>query len=57
MRPDGRVLAVELLLPERAGQGAFGFGSDNMMLVEIGGRERTGREFRSLFAAASLGLS
>jgi hypothetical protein len=24
MRPDRRVLAVDLLLPERAGQGAFG---------------------------------
>ncbi|MBI3972539.1 MAG: hypothetical protein HY332_14765 [Chloroflexi bacterium] len=57
MRPRGRVVVVESLLPERAIQGASGFLGDVMMLVETGGRERTEREYRTLFAAAGLALT
>ncbi|HEV2124277.1 MAG TPA: methyltransferase, partial [Chloroflexota bacterium] len=57
MSPRGRILVVEILLPERAVQGAFGFSGDIMMLVETGGRERTEGEFRSLFTAAGFTLT
>jgi hypothetical protein len=57
MSPRGRVLVVEGLLPERAVQGENRFLGDVMMLVETGGRERTEREYRALFAAAGLALS
>lgn len=56
MSPHGRVLVVELLLPERATQGG-GFTGDIMMLVETGGRERTEREYGAVFAAAGLELT
>jgi hypothetical protein len=56
MSPHGRVLVIELLLPERAIQGG-GFLNDLMMLVETGGRERTEREYRALFAAAGFALA
>ena len=56
MSPQGRVLVVELLLPERVAEGG-GFLGDMMMLVETGGRERTEQEFASLFAAAGLALT
>ena len=57
MSPRGRVLVVEGLLPERAVQGENRFLGDVMMLVETGGRERTEREYRALFAAAGLALT
>jgi len=57
MRTGGRILVVEVMLPERAVAGdGGGFLGDMMMLVETGGRERTEREFRELFAAAGLAV-
>lgn len=56
MPPHGRILVVELLLPERPAEGVS-FTGDIMMLVETGGRERTEPEFSSLFAAAGLQLT
>jgi hypothetical protein len=57
MRGPGRVLAVESLLPERAVPEGPGFRGDVMMLVETGGRERTGAELRALFGAAGMVLT
>jgi hypothetical protein len=57
MRGQGRVLVVESLLPERAVLEGPGFRGDVMMLVETGGRERTGAEFGALFAAAGMVLT
>jgi SAM-dependent methyltransferase len=59
MRPDGKVLLVEVLLPERtepSGRDQIITGSDVNMLL-IGGRERTEDEFRALYQAAGLRLS
>lgn len=57
--PDGAVLIVERLLPERARPGidADAYFMDLEMLAStLGGRERTEEEFRQLFAAAGLAL-
>ena len=43
--------------PRGAVDGAPGFRGDVMMLVEMGGRERTAAEYRVLFAAAGLALT
>jgi hypothetical protein len=52
MGERGRVLVVEGLLPERAaGESHRG---DVMMLVEMGGRERTEAGYRALLATAGL---
>jgi SAM-dependent methyltransferase len=55
MRPGGRALAVESVLPERAVEGVGHF--DIVMLVETGGRERTESQFRQLYADAGLTLT
>lgn len=61
MAEGGRVLVVEPLAPERNQLGESPsdrilIASDLNMLVNTGGRERTEREFRELFAAAGLRL-
>jgi SAM-dependent methyltransferase len=55
MRPNGRVVLVERLVPEHgdAGEAAL---SDLNMLVLLPGRERTASEFAELFRAAGLKL-
>ncbi|MEV3993195.1 methyltransferase [Streptomyces sp. NPDC049837] len=53
--PDGRLLVVERVLPERASPGpaaAHLYLRDLLMLTVTGGRERTEREFHALFEAA-----
>jgi SAM-dependent methyltransferase len=63
MRPGGRVLVVQLLMPE---QGAAAASRDRLfeaavsdlnMLVLTGGRERTEGEYRTLLGRAGFGLS
>ncbi|HZD17722.1 MAG TPA: methyltransferase [Actinomycetota bacterium] len=55
MRPDGRVLAFEIVLPPDEESSEVST-LDLNMLVLLGGRERTEEEYRSLFAAAGLSL-
>jgi SAM-dependent methyltransferase len=60
MRPSGRLLLVELVLPTRVDQSLrsqIGTGSDINMLVNAGGRERTDSDFGELFAAAGFKLT
>jgi len=54
MGPEGRVLVVESVIPEGSDP-CFGKWLDLMMLI-VGGRERTAQEFRRLFASAGLSL-
>jgi len=56
MRPDGRVLVIEMVIPE-GNQPFFGKLLDLEMLSVAGGRERTEEEFRQLFAAAGFELT
>lgn len=56
MAPDGRLLVVEIVIPD-GNQESFGKLLDLEMLVLPGGRERTEEEFRSLFAAAGFELT
>jgi hypothetical protein len=55
MHPDGRVLVVETVIPN-GNEPCFGKWLDLMMLL-VGGRERTEAEYRRIFAAAGLKLS
>jgi hypothetical protein len=60
MAPRGRLLLVEMVLPDRVGPSPWNqivTGSDVNMLVNIGGRERTDGEFRSLFEAVGFRLT
>jgi SAM-dependent methyltransferase len=62
MRPGGRVLIVQLLMPERGGGGSRdqlfeAAVSDLNMLVLTGGRERTEGEYRALLGRAGFRLS
>ncbi len=57
MAPAGRVLAVEVVLPERVTGPSFAVDQDLMMLVVTGGRERTETEYGRLFAEAGLALT
>jgi SAM-dependent methyltransferase len=62
MAPDGRVLIVQLLMPERVGGATRGqlfeaAVSDLNMLVLTGGRERTEGEYRALLGRAGFRLS
>ena len=52
MRPDGRVLVVETVIPSGNGE-CFGKWLDLMMLV-VGGRERTRDQYLELFTEAGL---
>lgn len=55
MNPEGRVLVVECVIPPGNGP-SFGKWLDLMMLL-VGGRERTEDEFRRLFSEAGLTLN
>jgi hypothetical protein len=55
MAPGGRVLVVEMVVPP-ANEPGFGKWLDLMMLL-VGGRERTRDEYERLFAAAGLRLA
>lgn len=55
MNPEGRILVVETVLPPLNAP-CFGKWLDLMMLI-VGGRERTGRQYRHLFSQAGLQLS
>jgi len=60
MAPHGKLLLVELVMPERVDQSPksqIGAGSDVNMLVNTGGRERTDAEFRALLEAAEFKLT
>jgi SAM-dependent methyltransferase len=54
MSPEGKVLVVEMLIPPGNAPG-FGKWLDLMMLL-VGGRERTFEEYTALFSAAGLRL-
>jgi SAM-dependent methyltransferase len=56
MRPDGRVLLVELVIPP-GNEPHLGKIMDIEMLVSPGGLERTESEYRALFALAGLRLT
>jgi len=55
MRPGGRVLVVETVIPS-GNEPCFGKWLDLMMLV-VGGRERTREQYTGLFSAAGLRLT
>ncbi len=55
MQPEGRVLVVETVIPSGNGP-CFGKWLDLMMLV-VGGRERTREQYSELFTAAGLRLT
>jgi SAM-dependent methyltransferase len=55
LRPGGKVLVIETVLP-MGNQPSFGKWLDLMMLL-VGGRERTEDQYRKLFTAAGLQLS
>lgn len=55
MRPGGRVLVVETVIPS-GNEPCFGKWLDLMMLV-VGGRERTNEQYAELFSAAGLRLT
>jgi SAM-dependent methyltransferase len=55
MRPNGRVVLVERVVPEHGDPGEAAL-SDLNMLVLLPGRERTASEFAGLFRAAGLKL-
>ena len=59
--PDGRVIVLDRVLPERvtAGDAALQFGTlmDLNMLVNVTGLERTEDQFRKLFAASGFRLA
>lgn len=56
LEPGGRVLVVEMLVPEEIGPD-FVMLMDLNMLVITGGRERTAKEFEALFTQAGLRLA
>ena len=55
MNPEGRILVVETVIPP-ANEPCFGKWLDLMMLV-VGGRERTEEQYRRLFSEAGLKLN
>jgi hypothetical protein len=56
MKPDAKLLVVELVVPEAGAAALFGSLIDLHMLVVLGGRERTKREFARLLRAAGYEL-
>jgi hypothetical protein len=54
MRPDSVLMVVEAVLPERAVDDPAAVRMDLMMLVLLGGRERTAAEYARLLEAAGL---
>lgn len=57
MRDDSTLLLVEGIMPERPADAPATVGSDLLMLMFTGGRERTEAEYRSLLAMAGLQLT
>ncbi|MGE0296120.1 MAG: methyltransferase [Pseudonocardia sp.] len=57
MPAHGRLVIVEAVLPERAAQDPATTRMDLLMLVLLGGRERTEAEFRTLLGAAGFALT
>ena len=57
LKPEGRLLLIERLMPVRAKDDPPAVFLDLRMLVSTGGRERTEVEFRMLFEAAGLTLT
>jgi SAM-dependent methyltransferase len=55
LRPNGRVILIEWVMPEHGKPGAAAL-SDLNMLVLLSGRERTASEFAELFRASGLQL-
>jgi SAM-dependent methyltransferase len=55
LRPNGRVILVEWVVPEHGKPGAAAL-SDLNMLVLLPGRERTASQFEELFRASGLRL-
>jgi SAM-dependent methyltransferase len=55
LRPNGRVILVEWIMPEHGKPGAATL-SDLNMLVLLPGRERTASQFEELFRASGLRL-
>ena len=55
LRPNGRVILIEWVVPEHGKPGAAGL-SDLNMLVLLPGRERTASQFEQLFRASGLRL-
>jgi len=56
MRPEGRVIALELQLGEIGDPGLSSL-MDLNMLVVLNGRERSAHEYGALFAAAGLRMT
>jgi hypothetical protein len=56
MRPQGKVLAIECVVPE-SDEPSFSKLLDLNMMVMTGGRERTEREFRELFGNSGLSIT
>lgn len=54
--PDGRLLVVEAVLPERTSGPSVAVEHDLLMLTITGGRERTEAEYRALFEASGFAL-
>lgn len=57
MASGGKVVVVGFVMPERDVSPGASIGSDLGLLVMMGGRERTEREFRALFAEADLSIT
>jgi hypothetical protein len=57
MTEQGRLLVMEVVLPDRMTPGTHGCALDVHMLVLTGGRERTEGEYRALLAAAGFQLA
>jgi hypothetical protein len=55
LAPDGRFLAVEMIVPE-GDEGVYPAFLDLQMLIAAGGRERTPSEYKDLFARHGLRL-
>lgn len=52
--PDGRLLAIEAVMPQRIADPAFAVDQDLTMMVVTGGRERTESEYGQLFAEGEI---
>ena len=54
--PHGRLLVCELVMPEEPGPAPAKMLDIEMLVMTVGGKERTPREFGELFASAGLKL-
>jgi hypothetical protein len=55
--PSGKVLIVEMVVPDEPGEPFSKLADLNMLVMTDGGKERTERQFRELLAAAGLKLT